>query len=228
MHFKNKGKKISFFIVCNVCVIVFVMTFLSNNLMPVIYDYGKYKCETLMTSIINYAVNSQIDDTLKNNLIIENNGTIDISVDVLNSVMSNSIVKSHRLINELETGKIDESLLDELGNKQSIEKIKRGIIYEIPVGRAFDNLLLSNLGVSVPVKYKLIGEINGVIVSNVKEYGINNALIEIGLQMSYKSKIAIPMISNEVNGVIKIPLIIKLVQGEVPDYLLGTNLIGEG
>lgn len=227
MRCKNKGKKISFLIICNLCLTVFMLMFLNNNLMPVIYDYGRYKCETFMTSIINQAVNSQIDD-LKGDLIMVNNGTIDISVDVLNSIVSNSIIRSHQLLNKLENGEIDVSLLDSLGDKKSAEKIRRGIIYEVPVGRAFDNLLLSNLGINVPVKYKLIGEINGVIVSDVKEYGINNALVEIGVKMSYKSKIAIPMISKEVEGVVKIPLIIKLVQGEVPDYLLGTNLIGEG
>lgn len=226
MHLKNKRKKIMLYFVNNFICVFFIIRFLSDSLMPVIYDYGKYKCSNFMISIINYAFSSQIDEDLKNNIIVNNEGMIDVNVDILNSLTINSIMKSHQILYGLESGVIEKEILELIGEGVEKEKIKRGIIYEIPIARAFDNLLISSLGFNIPVRYKLIGEIKGEVISEVKEYGINNALIEISAEMRYKSKIAIPMITEEVEESFRIPLVIKLVQGEIPDYLLGTNLIG--
>ena len=102
----------------------------------------------------------------------------------------------------------------------------RGIIYEVPLGSAFNNVFVANVGINVPIRYKLIGDIRGNYVSEVKEYGINNALIEICLEMVYKSRVSVPLSGEEVEEVVKIPLVIKLVQCEIPDYLIGTNFNG--
>ena len=205
----------------------FIIRFLSDSLMPVIYDYGKYKCNNLMVSIINYVFDCQIENELRdNNLIVNNEDIISVNIEALNSITINSVMKSQQILYRLEKGEIEQGLLSILEGQIDEKNIKRGIIFKIPIARAFDNLLISNLGFSVPVRYKLIGNIKGELVSEVKEYGINNALISISAEMKYKSKITIPTITEEVEDVIKIPLVVKLVQGEIPDYLFGTNLIG--
>lgn len=226
MCFKDRGKKIFFFIISNIIGVFFVMNFFNNRLMPIIYDYGKYKCNSFMVAIINYSVNTQFRDVLIDKIVVNENGAVDINVEMLNSITCNSIMKSHQILNKLENGEIEENLFSVLDGYGDKDKIKKGIIYEVPLGKAFNNTFVSNLGISIPVRYKVIGDIRGEIVSNVKEYGINNALIEIGIKMTYKSKIAIPLITEEIEETITIPLIIKLVQGEIPDYLIGTNFNG--
>lgn len=223
----NGKKKIIIYLVTNLILSIVIVNFINSNLMNVVYDYGKYQCNNLMTNIITHVVNTQVNDSVQKNIIVENDEKIiDVNVAVLNSITCNVILKSKQMLYELETGQLSEEMLKILGKDINENNIKRGIIYEIPLGSVFNNLFVSNLGVSVPVKYKLIGEVSGQIVSTVKEYGINNSLIEIGVEIIYRSKISVPMISGEEENTITIPLVMKIIQGKVPDYLLGTNILG--
>ena len=87
-------------------------------------------------------------------------------------------------------------------------------------GIIFNNGLLANLGPKVPVKISLIGDIVTDIVTDIKEYGINNALIQIGIKVKVNEQVILPFATNEISIETNIPLIIKMVKGEVPSYYL--------
>ena len=72
--------------------------------------------------------------------------------------------------------------------------LKKGIIYEIPMGLVSSNVFLSNLGPKVPLKLFLVGDVTSNITSKVTEYGINNALLEIGVNVEVTTKINLPFI----------------------------------
>ena len=226
MHLKEQSKKVLFLIIFNIIFAFFIMRFFNDSLFPVIYDYGKYKCNSFMSALINYSVQTQMKEGVVNQIIDEEDGKISVNVDILNSIVCNSIMKSHQILNKLESGEIEEEFANVFDGYVDKDKIKRGIIYDIPLGRVFNNVFVSNLGINVPVRYKVIGDIHGKVVSSVKGYGINNALVELYLEVGYRSSVAIPLIVEEVEDVVKIPLVIKLVQGEIPDYLIGTNFNG--
>lgn len=219
-------RRIMFHILSNIICCVLMLDFFSKQLMPIIYDYGKYQCNNFMTNIITYVVNSQFDKNLKDEIIIECDDQIDINVSILNSISCNIIMKSKRLLYELEQGLVNENVLEMLGVDISEENVKRGIVFKIPIGRVLENVFLNNIGVMIPVRYNLMGELKGQIVSVVKEYGINNSLVEVNLEVTYKSKVSIPLISKEEENKISIPIVMRIIQGDVPDYLLGTNILG--
>ena len=62
------------------------------------------------------------------------------------------------------------------------------------------------------------------IDSNVKEYGINNAMIEVKIKVSVTMIINMPFVSKEVNVNTEVPIIMKIIQGTIPEYYLGNNL----
>ena len=217
--------KVMFYVLSNIICCVVILDFLSKQLFPVIYDYGIYQCNNFMSNIITYSINNQFDEKIHKEIIVNSNNQIDINVAILNSICCSIIMKSKRLLYELEQGVISADLLEMLEIQLDNKNIGKGIAFYVPLGRVLENIFINNLGVMVPVRYKLIGELIGQVVTVVKEYGINNALIEVNLEITYKAKISVPMISKEEQNKISIPIIMRVVQGEVPDYLLGTNIL---
>jgi len=222
-------RRLFLFFVNIIVIFVLVMKFLNDSLMPVILEYGRYQCSNISTKLINLVVEETITPKIKNEIIIydENNvTTINFNTAVLNSISSNAVKKLQTYFYELEKGSLDESVLQKLGLDLEKKRLKKGIIYEVPISRAFNNSLIANYGMKIPVRYQIIGEIKSQIVSTLEEYGINNALLEIKLEIISKTKITIPLLSADENIVVSVPLVMKLIQGEVPDAFLGTNILG--
>ena len=133
-----------------------------------------------------------------------------------------------KTINETTT-KITEILESDLqnmtkGNLQEIdEKINDGIIVTVSVGTATGSSLLANTGPKIPLKLKLVGEVNTTLKSKVKEYGLNNAIIEIYVETETTTVIQMPFLSKEVVIKNEIPLTMQLIQGTLPEYYIGNS-----
>jgi sporulation protein YunB len=222
-------KRLSFFCL-NVflCVIVFVSYF-NKSLLPTFVEYGEYQSENILSRIVNIAIDEQLDDGLIEKIILQNSDKgmiIDLNTAILNSVACNIVNRSQQILYSLESGVLDEDLLESINLGISEIVLKNGMIYEIPTSMVFGNALIGSLGAKIPVKYKVVGKIKGSLISSVSEYGINNALLEISLQINAESKVLIPMMTSEKKVEVKVPLIVEIIQGEVPDYYLGTQVIG--
>ena len=124
---------------------------------------------------------------------------------------------------------VTQSVLDNLNkmdinkNNASFEKItlNEKLIYEIPLGVISNNIFLSNFGPKIPVKLNIIGDVVSNIKSDIKEYGINNALIQISISINITEKIIIPFMSDTINVKTDIPISLKIMQGNIPSYYGG-------
>ena len=89
---------------------------------------------------------------------------------------------------------------------------------------------MSNIGPKIPIKLNLIGDVISNIETKVTNYGINNALLEIGVYVEVSSKINLPFISKTVKVSNVIPISMKVIEGKVPQmylngYTTNSNLI---
>ena len=117
----------------------------------------------------------------------------------------------------IEEGNIE--MVDIFDNSEyDVSKLKKGIIYEIPMGAVTKSSLIANLGPKIPVRMHIIGDVVSNLETNVKEYGINNALIEIGVSVSVNSLVNLPFVSKKITVSTVIPLSLKLIQGNIPSY----------
>ena len=105
------------------------------------------------------------------------------------------------------------------------EKINDGIIFTISSGTATGNNLLANIGPKIPLKLKLVGEVETNLKSKVKEYGLNNAMIELYIECKATTIIQMPFLSKEITITNKIPLTMEIIQGNLPEYYMGTQKI---
>ena len=184
-------------------------------------NYSESEMKRVVTTVINKSVTEDIVKEFDiNQLFIiksdDNTKTIMVDFDpvILNRVMS--------IISDV----VYDNLI--LISEKDIETLKKynvsDSIFYIPSGIIFNSVILNNLGVKIPVKMEIISSINPDIETKVTEYGINNSLIEVFIHVNVSVKMILPISSKDLEITVVVPLAVKLIQGNVPDYYLG-NLI---
>lgn len=203
-----------------------LLKYYSIKMSPVVFTYAESEVKKLTTLIINKSITKQMSNGLDvdNLLNITRNSNGDIQLISYNSITVTKLLNSVTNLVQLNIKSIEEGNVDllELPDIYDEEKMKHGIVYEIPLGTVTDNFLLSNLGYKIPVKFTLIGSTTTNLDTKITEYGINNALLEIFITIDVTTQINLPFVSKEVNMSTSIPIAIKLIQGIIPEYYINS------
>ena len=101
-----------------------------------------------------------------------------------------------------------------------MDLLEKGIILEIPFGMVTGSNLLYNIGPKIPVKLSLVGDVVTGFSTDVVEYGINNALIKLLIDVEVNTRIVLPIVSEEYTITASIPIAMKVIQGKIPDYYM--------
>ena len=80
--------------------------------------------------------------------------------------------------------------------------------------------LLSNIGPKIPVKISLVGDVSTNFSTEIVEYGINNALLKVIVNISVTTKVILPITSEDLTINANIPIGMKVIQGKIPNYYL--------
>ena len=191
-----------------------------------VYDYSYMIANKITKYIVNnayvrekvnfyandiYDIVKSNDNEIKN--IIYDSGVIN---DLVNSVGE----RIYNMFNMIETG--DLSKLNINANILSKNKNdKKGIVLEVPSGLIFNNYIFSNLGPKIPVLISLTGDYESFVSSDVVEYGINNAMVTIYINIKVTEQITLPFMTKKVVVDNKIPIFMSLVNGTIPNYYIG-------
>lgn len=223
----NKPINVIVFIIIIFIIAFFLLLKVVNlKVNPVLFEYAELESRKLASIIINNAVAKNVTENIDiDELFIitrdSNNEikTIDFNPLTVNKILTKVTNSVQINLKYIEQGKVELLTLttDELID-YDIDKLKKGIIYEIPTGVIFNNSFLSNLGPKLPVKLCLAGDIISHINTKVTNYGINNALIEVGVVLELKEQVILPFMSERIKIECEIPVAIKLIQGTVPNY----------
>lgn len=226
--FKPKKIKKNLFIISLILIIVCIILLfriINNKMIPIYVDYATMEAKKIGSVIINRSVNSEVEKKLKYDdlLIVDKNSKnevmmIDFNPVVVNRILNDITNNIQNDFKEIKRGNIDESKWED---KININSKKKGVIYEMPSGIVFNNVLFRNLGPKIPVKLELEGDILTNINTHVSNYGINNALIEISVVVEVNEKVILPITTKDIKVKSSIPLFIKMIQGTVPEYLGG-------
>ena len=219
---KNKINKLTIVLLLLILCIYLVINIFDKRVRPILLSYAEAESRKLTTLVINKAVTKQIALNMEpDNLYqIETNSSNEINIVSYNSVVVTKILNSITNLVQLNLKAIEEGNVDllELPDNYNTDKLKQGIIYEVPFGAITKIAFLSNLGPKIPVRLSLIGDVTRGIRSNLSEYGINNALLEIGVNIEVTCRINMPFISKQIKVDNTVPIVIKLIQGKVPEY----------
>lgn len=225
---KNKTKNfIIFTIIGLIIAIILIFRFIDKKVSPVLLNYAELEIRKVASVVINSAINKEISKSINlDELFIiskDSNGeinTIDFNPIEVNQILVNTTEIIQNNLKNLEDGNIENLDLPNSNYLSSEEDLKRGIIFEIPSGLIFDNAFFNNFGPKIPVKLNLVGDIISEITTNVSNYGINNALIEVRINLKLTEQVILPVISNRIEIEVSVPLALKIIQGTVPNYYL--------
>ena len=198
----------------------------NTKIRPVFIKIANSESKKLATLIINDSVGKQLTSNLTFdnlfNITKDNNGnitSIDLNSIIVNKVLTTTTSTAILNLKLLEEGKIELlELPDSVIVSYDKDDLKKGIIYKIPTGLIFGNTILSNTGPKIPVKFSLIGSVTSNINTKITNYGINNALIEVYIDISVELEVILPLITDNIEVTTSIPIAIKLIQGNIPEY----------
>lgn len=221
---RRKYKKINtilLIIIFLIISIIYILKIFSERALPIFLEYSQLEVKRIASLLINNSVMNEIgtDVTLDDLFVIkeDSSGNI-VSMDV-NSSKANQILKAannllEQNFNYLESGKIDKLKMYNL----DIESSKKGVIYELPSGIIFNNIFLNNLFPKIPVRLNMVGTVFSKLTTDVESYGINNAIFKVNIYVSTELKVVLPFASKNVKLDVTIPIIIKIIEGDVPSY----------
>lgn len=223
---------IMFYIFIMGLVLAFLLIrYFSKNIGPMLINYGEAEARRIITLVINNSISKEafngidmdrmLDIKKDSNDRIESIDFDTVEVTSMLDTITNLIQDNLNAIEDGDMQKLDIDLrrISDI----DYEEIEDGIVYEIPMGSASGSGLINNVGPKIPIRLIMIGDVITNINSDIKEYGINNAMIEVKIDVSVTMLVNMSFVSKEVNIKSSIPVIMKVIQGNVPDYYMGSG-----
>lgn len=201
IHVKHKCRsKFRYIILLIFTILLFIfMKFAREYYSERVSVYIREKAITNASLTINSILNDEIIS------IIDNDNIISKENKAINTIMFNNILK--------ETNKI----LGEKVNDFSIDKVF------IPYSIIFSELLFNDSKLGFNVKIRPISSFKTDIISVVEEYGINNSILSVYLNVKVNVEIMIPLNKKVANVETNIPLTMIVLSGDIPDGIIYTN-----
>ena len=210
-------KKI-FIIIVSLLVLLLIVSF---QMQPVIEKMAVKKMDQFVQLVINHvSFTEEIDDQ---QLFTDTDHTIEFNMVYINKICSQYVSDLENVLQLIQEGKykkknqsIYNQYLKEISDNQ-------GIIASIPIGGLTGNVFLENIGPRLHVRYQTQSLVSSNISKTVKSYGINHVLITIDLTVLIELQILIPFRASNYKKSFQIPLVFKILEGEVPSWYQGQS-----
>lgn len=235
MHLKKRRKnkksiinKITLLIILLIISVIYLLNLFNKKAIPMFISYSEIETKKIISLIINNTITEEIaNNVAMEDLFItrtDSDGNI-TSIDFDSSEVNKILVDASRSVRNnlkyLEYGQIDKiNSYDTTLYGYDIDKLNQGIVYELPSGVIFNNALLNNILPKIPIKISPIGNVICVLNTDIKSYGINNAMIIVKINIEAEVKILLPFTSSTVKIDTDVPIIMKLIEGNVPSYYM--------
>lgn len=186
----------------------------------ILLNYAENKSKELSQLLVNNALEEIIiDATVEDIINLEKNQNNEIISLDFNNVKINEIELKISKNIQKNLKKLEENKKNSLTEKYYDDKID--IIYEVPMSIIYDVPILVGIGPKVPFKLDVLGNVKTNVITNIKEYGINNSLVEVILNMKINIQIILPFSSKNIVIESNVPLKTKVIQGKIPTYYGG-------
>jgi sporulation protein YunB len=193
-----------------------IFSALIRNIKDYFLEYATKEIEQISSIVINSSITDDLIDSLyfEDLYVITKNERLEIEMVDYNSFL---VVRFLRDI----TNKLQNDLIDiENGNFSILRKESNfdKVLFYMPFGRIFNTTLFNNMGPKIPVKVEYIGYVSTNIKTVIKEYGINNSLIEMSVHIEINAKVLLPLISKDIVISRDVPISYKIINGSIPNY----------
>lgn len=222
---KNRNKKT----ITKFSVIVFFIIFIISFIMFINYGrrysddvvfIAKDKIEKITYQFFSDLITDEVITNAKTDKLIiinKNNKDEIISVDYNMEDTYALLTEVSKILkdglNDFENGKLNVNIYDVY-----LKSNNYGIYLNFPVFSGTDNIFITNLGPKIPIYFHFTGSLLTNIKTKVKEYGLNNALLEIYITVYINENILTPVTNKSFKTNYDILIAAKVVNGKVPEF----------
>ncbi len=215
-----------------IILLIFITAFFFSNVLvfsygkkvePKLYKYLEIEASSLANSIVDSTINDVLKDSEINDLFITNEVNNQIYLDY-NTQYVNYILKKinnqlEENLNKLIANGTNRSELENSLKNPASSPLSLGTIYLIPLRSINNNPFFINTCQKIPIKINFLGQISSSLKTNATSYGVNNTIYEVYLHTEISVQIITPLTMKKIVSTVEAPITIKIIQGEVPDYL---------
>ncbi len=226
---RNKLKIVITSLLIAVLISIILIYLIDRKISPIILGYAETEVKRFSTILINQAIDDEVIENIDDSVFEINKNssdeiqTVDFNTKKVNQVLELVNKKINTNLKKLEAGKIKDLDFVDTFKGVNFTDLKKGVVCEVPAGIVFSKSLLSNMGPMIPVKLSFIGQVITNLKTKVKNYGINNAYVEVSIHVEVTEKITMPISTKEVPVSLDVPLTVKMIQGKVPTYFAGSS-----
>ena len=191
-------------------------------------NYIDIEVDKTMSHIVSRSMKRLKNEKMDSLLVItRNNNRIEkISYDTSSMLnIKNKIIENiEKELNDIE--EISHEYYSSPNQEKSKNKYKnwkKGYICEVNINAIQGSTLFGNIGPSIPIKLSYMGYTYVDIDMDVEEYGINNVIVRINAIIKISNLITMPISTKVHEVVIKEPLSIEIINGDIPNYLIAGN-----
>lgn len=205
--------------------IVGLLVYINAQIMPTYLQYAEVQTEKVASYVVSKAINSRTTGILDVNTIIEDEEseadgmlTTKFNTEIINQVRAETQALVKEYLEQAEQG--DLNYLPNLDNVEyDVGRMEAGdgIVFFVPMGQALNLPIIGNLGPAIPIRFHIIGNVHSDVQSTIREFGINNAYVEVSIHLEVNVQIIIPFASKSASVEQYIPVAIGLVRGSVPN-----------
>ena len=204
-------------------IVSLIFKYINTKIVPPLEVYAENEVKKISSLIISDAIESisfSEEETMSFFNTLTNKSDEVISVDFNTAKINKSLVKLNKAVykdlKSFENGRY---------KLEDTEIETEDLIYKIPLGYITGNYTLSNIGPKVPLKAKVIGSVVSNIKTEVSSYGINNSLLKVYIDVTVNMRFMLPLISKDVLVNNSIPLVVKIIQGKIPNVYGGSYAV---
>ena len=196
--------------------------FLDKRMETILKQYVEVEVERITTNIVHKTVQEKIvqgdydSSFLLNKKDSDNNFSYDTTK--INKMKMEITKYVQEALLKLDDGIVDDFFVSNRVKTGRFQKINNGILCDISVGSLRKSILFANIGPTIPLKLTFTGDVHSDVDIHVKEYGINNVMIEIFLILTVQEQVSMPLTSSRKSVVVKTPVSLDIIRGNVPDY----------
>lgn len=213
---------ILFIIIISLIFSIILIKYLSRRIEPAFSLYVEEETKRITTYIINKSVSEELKKYNINSLL--NNKELNINTNDLNKILLNITNKTENNLKSIANlSKNNIINLDSITN-MDYEIIGKKIVFEATLGSFIGGSLLVNIGPKVPVRIDIASDVISDINTKVKEYGINNALLEIYISINVNTVVNTPFVFKTDKITVNIPILIKVIEGNIPNYYIPNTI----
>lgn len=187
-------------IILSIFMAIIIINYFYKKFNSVVVPLAEIETRKYITEVINKSTENIKFD--KNLFIIDKDNNNEIKMINYNSYEVTALVN-----------KITNNIQDEF----NVILKDNNTVIEIPLGIVFNNSLLRNFGPMIKIRLEIIGNVLSELQTEVKPYGINNALVEVRVKLEANARIVLPIVSKDINVTNIVPISINIVNGKIPE-----------